>query len=278
MHKHLFSSHKCLLPLILMILVGLSSNIVLSNTLYLENKTIKFTPNNRFVGAYVILKPLKFTDYDYVLTIFTGKGVFAYGYYLEKRQNIQEIRLYRVSGDQNKWFYLKSIRINETVFLLLVLDLKERVAYFRINNTIIEDDIVEDFTPKSFNIIVANIDKHRSPPKIVVKTLLVFQADQLDMEVIKDYTSRQILAFLEKQSIIYEYKIGIEETPPNTIEETMPITTPNQNMTTAREENTLKPVSEQDGSRYILVLVVVIIVVLTSTFMFMKYIKRSHGP
>lgn len=277
MHKHLFSPHKLLLPLILMVMLGLFSPITPGNTLYLENKTIKFTANNRFVGAYLVLKPLKFNDYDYALAIFTGKGVFAYGYYLEKRENIQEIRLYRVSGDQNKWFYLKPIGINETVLLLLVLDLEERVAYFRIDNTTIEDAIVEDFTPNSFNIIVSNIDKYRSPPKIAVKTLVVFQTNQLSMEVIRGYTSQQILAFLEKQSIIY--KAGMDETQEeeNTVEETMPTTKPSQNTTTTGEESTPKPVDEQHGLNHVLVLVAITIM-LVGTLILVGYIRRSHGP
>lgn len=276
MYKHLSSPHKCLLPLILMILVSLFSNIILSNTLYLENKTIKFTPNSRFVGAYVVLKPLKFIDYDYALIIFTGKGVFAYGYYLEKRQNIQEIRLYRVSGDQNRWFYLKSIRINETVLLLLILDLEERVVYFRINNTTIEDVIVEDFTPRSFNIIVSNIDKYRSPPKIAVKTLVVFQTNQLDIRLVKEYRNKQILAFLEKQSIIYKASTD-EAQQKDTIDEVTSTITPNQNITSIGEEGTSKPVGKQYSLRHVLILIVITIV-LAGTFMLIRRIKRSHGP
>ncbi|WFO75316.1 hypothetical protein J4526_09690 [Desulfurococcaceae archaeon MEX13E-LK6-19] len=285
----IFSSRKHSLYftiLLIVIITSLSYTCYGNDYILLENKEVSFTIYRRYVGFYTELKVISSSDYGYSLLIFTGEGIFAYGYYMEKRPEENGILLYRVSGDQNRWFLVGKVSFNETITLALFLDTKNNTVYFRINNKVIKDNTTTLFEPQKFRIIVKNIDRFKQPPVIATNILIVMQSDDINDTVIYNYTSTSLASFLRKQSIILILEKPTETPTTQTTSLTKTTITTTTTITNATyttssttslvKTNTTTSVGEQIIEKTTIIAIILIIVAVS---IFIYYLaRRSHGP
>ncbi len=203
---------------------------------------------------------------------------------MEKRPEENGVLLYRVSGDQNRWFLVGKVLFNKTIVLALFLDTKNNTIYFRINNKVIKDNITTLFEPKKFRIIIKNIDRFKQPPVIATNILIVMQSDDINDTVIYNYTSTSLANFLRKQSIILILEKPTETTTQTTSlikTSTTTTTTTNATYTTSsttslEKTNTTTSVREQIIEKTTIIAIILIIVAVS---IFVYYLaRRSHGP
>lgn len=245
----------------------------------LEEKEVSLTIYRRYIGFYMKLNIVSSDDYGYMLLIFTGEGIFAYGYYVEKKRGEADMILYRVSGDQNEWFYMRKIPFNKPVTLALFIDTKENKVYYRLNNTVVESSLRKNFKLSKFHIIIGNIDRNKRPPYVLARTVIVFESDTLNKNIIYNYTDNELLKLLKNQSIVLLLEGRTLSTTTTTTTTTTATTMTTTTTTTTTTTQTTTPMQRLFSiSNYIVLVIIAVIVILLAIIVLTYYTKRSHGP
>ncbi len=171
-----------LLPLVLVITLTPLVNTMYNEHLGYTGLRYPFKRSMNYTVLYTLFKPVKIHDYSYVFIILDAqetspKGIYAYGFYIEKDPDINGLSIYCIAGSQNRWYKLVDTKsIDREVELSMVIDRSLHIVKCRYCNV---SKTIENVTIKEYdgvNTIVASLD-NSFKPEITVEKLYVVETN-----------------------------------------------------------------------------------------------------
>ncbi len=233
-----------------------------------------FKTSTNYTVLYVELEPLLIHNYDYIMVIMDAqetspKGVYAYGFYIQKDPDKKDLEVYCIVGSQNSWYYIADSSLNNSLVLSMLVDRNMSIVECRFNHKFmnISKNVIKNYD--GLTVIVDSISREHKP-LIMIRRLLVVET--LNSSIA--YNVFNNISLIKEH--INETTILVNETSLETIPKTE--TTPQTTGFTIIINATKQPTLEEYLIVTAIAVTIAVAIVLTIILTHKKQKTRSLGP